>query len=145
MATIKNITYKIKLSRKLPVVKMVMLKGPKGDPGSGGGDENVIEVIKVNGTTQTVSNKTVNIAVPTNNNQLTNGAGYLSSLDITGGVTSENDKLVTGGQVHNAIATATSTTGGVASGGTNLVNGGQVYTAIQNAINSIADGDEEAY
>ena len=40
---------------------------------------NVIETVKVNGTAITPSSKAVNITVPTNNNQLTNGAGYITS------------------------------------------------------------------
>ena len=43
---------------------------------------NVLEGVKVNGTTLTISNKTVDIAVPTDNTQLTNGAGYLVASDI---------------------------------------------------------------
>lgn len=43
---------------------------------------NVIESIKVNGTAQTITGKAVNITVPTNNNQLTNGAGYITSSAI---------------------------------------------------------------
>lgn len=42
-----------------------------------------IDVIQVNGATQTITNKTVNITVPTNNNQLTNGAGYQTASDVT--------------------------------------------------------------
>lgn len=41
-----------------------------------------IDVIKVNGTAQTVTNKTVEISVPTNNNQLANGAGYQTASDV---------------------------------------------------------------
>ena len=44
---------------------------------------NVIESIKVNGTAQTVSSKAVNITVPTNNNQLTNGAGYQTASQVS--------------------------------------------------------------
>lgn len=40
---------------------------------------NVIETVKVNGTALTPSSKAVNITVPTNTNQLTNGAGYITS------------------------------------------------------------------
>lgn len=43
-----------------------------------------IDVIQVNGTPQTITSKTVNIAVPTNNNQLTNGAGYQTATDVDG-------------------------------------------------------------
>ena len=42
----------------------------------------VIETIKVNGTAQTITSKGVNITVPTNNNQLTNGAGYQTSSEV---------------------------------------------------------------
>lgn len=45
-------------------------------------DVNVIEAITVNGNATTVTNKTVNVAVPTNNNQLTNGAGYQTASDV---------------------------------------------------------------
>ena len=41
-----------------------------------------IDIIKVNGMSQTITNKTVDIAVPTNNNQLVNGAGYISEIPI---------------------------------------------------------------
>ena len=44
--------------------------------------ENVIEDIKVNGTSLTVTAKAVNVTVPTNNNQLTNGAGYQTESQV---------------------------------------------------------------
>ena len=44
-----------------------------------GYQENVIESIEVNGTAQTISNKTVDITVPTDTSDLTNGAGYITS------------------------------------------------------------------
>jgi hypothetical protein len=47
-----------------------------------------IDVIKVNGTAQTVTNKTVEISVPTNNNQLANGAGYQTASDVNGLISS---------------------------------------------------------
>ena len=43
-----------------------------------------IDVIKVNGVEQTVTNKSVEISVPTNNNQLANGAGYQTASDVNG-------------------------------------------------------------
>lgn len=43
---------------------------------------NVIESVKVNGTALTVTGKAVDIAVPTDNAELTNGAGYLKAADI---------------------------------------------------------------
>jgi hypothetical protein len=63
---------------------------------------NKIETINVNGTAQTITNKAVNISVPTNNNQLTNGAGYQTSTQVQTlinnalkGVTSIDYKIVT--------------------------------------------------
>lgn len=55
---------------------------------SEGGEPNVIDVIQVNGTAQTVTNKTVNISVPTNNSQLTNGAGYQTSAQVQSAINS---------------------------------------------------------
>lgn len=51
-----------------------------------GGEPNVIETIQVNGSAQPVSNKTVNITVPTNNNQLSNGAGYQTAAQVTAAI-----------------------------------------------------------
>lgn len=48
-----------------------------------GGEPNKIESIKVNGTAQSIGeDKSVDISVPTNNNQLTNGAGYQTASDV---------------------------------------------------------------
>ena len=47
-----------------------------------GAEVNAINTIKVNGTAQTISSKAVNITVPTNNNQLTNGAGYQTASQV---------------------------------------------------------------
>lgn len=53
-----------------------------------GAQVNIIESIKVNGTAQSVSNKSVDISVPTNNNQLTNGAGYQTASQVTEAINS---------------------------------------------------------
>lgn len=47
-----------------------------------GAQVNKIESIKVNGVAQTITSKAVNITVPTNNNQLANGAGYQTSSEV---------------------------------------------------------------
>lgn len=47
-----------------------------------GAQVNKIESIKVNGIAQTITSKAVDIAVPTNNNQLTNGAGYQTASEV---------------------------------------------------------------
>lgn len=41
-----------------------------------------IDAIKVNGATQPIINKAVDIAVPTDNNQLNNGAGYITASQV---------------------------------------------------------------
>lgn len=53
-----------------------------------GGAPNVIEIVKVNGSALTPdSNKSVNITVPTDNNQLGNGAGYQTASEVTAAIT----------------------------------------------------------
>ena len=47
-----------------------------------GAQVNKIESIKVNGVAQTITSKAVDITVPTNNNQLANGAGYQTSSEV---------------------------------------------------------------
>lgn len=47
-----------------------------------------IDKITVNGTEQTVTDKTVALTIPTNNNQLTNGAGYQTASDVNGLISS---------------------------------------------------------
>ena len=47
-----------------------------------GADANVIEAITVNGVAQAITSKSVNISVPLNNNQLTNGAGYQTAAQV---------------------------------------------------------------
>ena len=42
-----------------------------------------IDTIKVNGTTQAISDKTVNITVPTKTSDITNDSGYLTSAPVT--------------------------------------------------------------
>lgn len=48
-----------------------------------GAQVNVIESVKVNGAATTISNKSINITVPTNTNQLTNGAGFQTASQVT--------------------------------------------------------------
>lgn len=71
-----------------------------------------IESISVNGTPQTIdANKNVNITVPTNTNQLTNGAGFItgiSSNDVTNalGYTPYNSTNPNGYQTSSDVETA---------------------------------------
>lgn len=53
----------VKEDRNDTTVKILMLKGEKGDKGDG--ENNVIEEVQVNGTALPVSNKAVNVPVPT--------------------------------------------------------------------------------
>jgi len=57
---------------------------PYNSTNPSGYQANVIETVKVNGTALTPSSKAVDITVPTNNNQLTNGAGYITSSALSG-------------------------------------------------------------
>lgn len=78
-----------------------------------GAQVNKIETIKVNGTTQTITSKAVDISVPTNTNQLTNGAGFItgiSSGDVTSalGYTPYNSTNPSGYQTASEVSTAIS-------------------------------------
>lgn len=64
---------------------------------------NVIEAVTVNGVAATVSAKTVNVTVPTDNKSLTNGAGYQTSANVKSIV--ENYGYQTAAQVTSAIET----------------------------------------
>lgn len=48
-----------------------------------GAQVNIIEEISVNGSALTPTSKGVDISVPTNNNELTNGAGYQTASDVS--------------------------------------------------------------
>ena len=76
-----------------------------------GAEVNKIDTIKVNGTTQTITSKAVDISVPTNTNQLTNGAGFItgiSSSDVTSalGFTPYNSTNPNGYQTASEVSTA---------------------------------------
>ena len=68
-----------------------------------------INSISVNGTAQTIdANKNVDITVPTNNNQLTNGAGYQTETQVESAITSKGYQTET--QVNTAIDNKISST-----------------------------------
>lgn len=54
-----------------------------------GSQENVIESISVNGTEQTITNKNVDISVPTNVSQLNNDSGYQNASQVETAITSK--------------------------------------------------------
>lgn len=84
---------------------------------------NVIETVKVNGTVVTVTDKAVDIAVPTDNSQLANGAGYLVASDVA----NKADKATTlaGYGIADAYTSA------------------QTDTAIANAMEQFVEASEE--
>lgn len=81
-----------------------------------GAEVNDISTIKVNGVAQTITSKAVDISVPTNTNQLTNGAGFItkSVSDLTNYTkTSDLSAVATSGSYNDlsdkpTIPTATS-------------------------------------
>lgn len=77
--------------------------------------ENKIETVKVNGTAQTITAKEVNITVPTNNNQIENGAGYQTASDVSSAISSAVNGLATETYVNNKVAAVYKYKGSVAS------------------------------
>ena len=60
-----------------------------------GAQVNVIESIKVNGTAQAITDKAVNITVPTNTNQLTNGAGFQNASQVSSAISKALEGITT--------------------------------------------------
>ena len=52
---------------------------------------NVIESVKVNGATATVSSKTVNISVPSKTSDITNDSGFITAADVPEGATAATE------------------------------------------------------
>lgn len=76
---------------------------------------NATLTIQKNGTTvqtftaNSSSNKTANITVPTNNNELTNGAGYQTAADVQTAIAGKQDTLTAGNAIditNNVISAA---------------------------------------
>lgn len=61
-----------------------------------------IDVIQVNGTAQTITNKTVNITVPTKVGDLTNDSGYQTASEVEAAITSAVASAVT---IKGSVAT----------------------------------------
>lgn len=64
------------------------LEGRVDDIVTTGGEPNVIDSIKVNGTAQTVTNKAVDITVPTAVSDLTNDSGYQTAQQVQAAISS---------------------------------------------------------
>ena len=108
---------------------------PYNSTNPSGYQANVIETIKVNGTAQTVTSKAVDITVPTNNNQLTNGAGYITSSALSGYATEtwvgQQGYLtgITSSNVTTALGyTPANDTGVVHLAGTETISGDKTFT-----------------
>lgn len=65
-----------------------------------------IDVIKVNGTTQTITNKTVDLTVPTKVSDLTNDSGFQTAADVTTTLANNGDPYQTESDVDDKIAEA---------------------------------------
>jgi hypothetical protein len=102
----------------------------------GGGDVNVIESISVNGTTQTVTNKNVDISVPTNTNQLTNGAGFITASDISG----KQDTLTAGSGIAIDTSDDTISATGIPFGIVDGTSTSTAFTAAVPGIDRLEDG-----
>lgn len=100
-----------------------------------GGEPNIIESVQVNGTALPISQKTVNVAVPTNNNQLTNGAGYQTEANVRATITGYGYATTT--QLTNGLSgkqnTLTFDTTPT-EGSQNPVTSGGIYSAFATAV-----------
>lgn len=89
---------------------------PYNSTNPNGYQANVIETIEVNNTAQTVTNKAVNITVPTNTNQLTNGAGFITGITSSNvttalGYTPADNTLSNVSSIDSSSAVATALNG----------------------------------
>lgn len=87
-------------------------------------DENVIESIEVNGTAQSVTNKTVNITVPTAVSSLTNDSGYQTSTQVSSTIAASTSKKTSSIPFAQVDSTSTATE----------------FTATVDGITELSDG-----
>lgn len=103
-----------------------------------GGEPNKINTVQVNGSSLPITDKTVNVLVPTNNNQLTNGAGYQAEANVRATVTGYGYATTT--QLQNGLSgkqnTLTFDTTPT-QGSANPVTSGGVYSAFAQAISGL--------
>lgn len=72
-----------------------------------GAQANVIETIAVNGANQPVSEKKVNITVPTAVSNLTNDSGFQTATQVNSAISSATADFMTEGEITQAISEAT--------------------------------------
>lgn len=110
-----------------------------------------IDVIKVNGTTQPITNKEVDLTVPTKVSDLTNDSGFQTSTQVSTAITTAlangNDPYQTESDVESAISTAVTSVykykGSVATVGDLPASGnttGDVYDVQATGVNYAWNG-----
>lgn len=85
-----------------------------------------IDTIKVNGTAQAITDKTVNITVPTKTSDLTNDSGYLTSAPVTSVNSKTGDVKLAAGDVGAVAKTGDTMTGNLTVGSASLQTNGYV-------------------
>lgn len=98
------------------------------------GETNVIETVKVNGSTQTITNKAVDITIPTKTSDLTNDSGFVTSA--VSGVKGNSESTYRTGNVNLTAANIGAATSSHTHG--NITNAG----ALQTTDITIASGDK---
>lgn len=71
-----------------------------------GAQANVLEAVKVNGAAQTITDKAVNITVPTAVSQLTNDSGFITSADVPEGASASTSTPLMDGTAAVGTETA---------------------------------------
>lgn len=123
---------------------------PYNSTNPNGYQANVIETIKVNGTAQTISSKAVDITVPTNNNQLTNGAGYITGItssDVTTalGYTPYNSSNPDGYTSNVGTVTSVNNTQPDANGNVTISTASAISDLTDVQLTNLTDGQTLVY
>lgn len=105
-----------------------------------------IDTIKVNGTAQSIVNKVVDISVPTNTNQLTNGAGFITSSGSISGNAATATKATQDGSGNTITSTYVKKSGDTMTGNLKfgtaglMINDYNGYNALEFQSNYIQLG-----
>lgn len=125
-------TYKVTLLPEKTIVKILMLKGEKGDAGSGGGSGDMLKSV-----------------YDTNNNGIVDNAEKVSGFTVAKSVPSNavfTDTVYNDSELRTMIGTkATSATTLSGYGITNAYTKSETDAAITAAINQITDYDGESF
>ena len=128
-------TYKVTLLPETTLVKVLMLKGEKGDSGSGGGGSGNGDMLKS--------------VYDTNNNGIVDNAEKVNNHTVAKDVPANavfTDTVYNDTEVRNLItAKADPATTLAGYGITNAYTKAQTDAAITTAINAITDYDEESF